>query len=378
MKQIAIVLAAAVLVGMVRVDFDSSGTELKLGPGQAMSEDQEAASTLPKPMGANPVGRISFCLVGSPQKDVPEGQKKDPKREFTVQVWYPAEARAGAEGKPAPWLPPDSLPAEEKGFLAMRLRQSKDPAANDIPKVLRTVVVHAREEVPLAAAPEKLPVLVFSAGSQTLPSTYSFLVEDLASRGFVVAGYGPTVMGHGTWKGDLTQVLDQLEAWNKTQGHKFFGRLGLDRIGAFGHSFGASAVLSVAAADKRVKAIVLIDGTGQPEETRAIPTLVLSSEGAAFAQSHPGVAHEKAKARRQIMQRAKPGIEITLLGAEHLSFTDMAVINAFCMPGDGKAFTDTTRAVVGEFFGEYLLGKHSNLIEKGSAKYPLAKIETLP
>ena len=78
---------------------------------------------------------------------------------------------------------------------------------------------------------------------------------------------------------------------------------------------------------------------------------------------------------RWLSMHAKPGIQITLLGTEHMSFTDMAVLKAFNLPGDGKAFIDTTRAVVGEFFGQHLLGKHSELIEKGSAKYPLAKIE---
>ena len=66
-----------------------------------------------------------------------------------------------------------------------------------------------------------------------------------------------------------------------------------------------------------------------------------------------------------------------MLGAVHMSFTDMAVIEGFALPGDGKAFIATTRAVLAEYFGQYLLGKHSELIEKGSAKYPLAKIETL-
>ena len=73
---------------------------------------------------------------------------------------------------------------------------------------------------------------------------------------------------------------------------------------------------------------------------------------------------------------SKPGTQVTLLGAAHMSFTDMAVIKAFELPGDGKAFIDSTRAVIGGFFGQYLLGEHSELIEKGSAKYPLAKVET--
>ncbi|MCX6928213.1 MAG: hypothetical protein NT154_34135, partial [Verrucomicrobia bacterium] len=224
-----------------------------------------------------------------------------------------------------------------------------------------------------ADSPKRFPVLLFAAGSQQIPSEYSCLTEDLASRGFVVVGYGPTVMGGRTWRDDLTQVLDQLGVWNTTPGHMFFGRLNLDLIGAFGHSFGASAVSIIAAYDKRLKAIVLIDGGGRPEDARAIPALILNSGGADAARKVPDA--DTAIARNVYLQWSKPGIQVTLLGAVHMSFTDMAVINAFGLPGDGKAFIDTTRAVIGGLFGQYLLGKHSELIEKGSAKYPLAKVE---
>jgi hypothetical protein len=332
------------------------------------------AQSLPEPTGAYPVGRITYHLVDASRGD-DQGTHKDHKREFMVQVWYPAQPKA--EGKPAPWIPADRALLEEKGFLAVLLRRSSDPSAKDIPKALASVVVRAREEVPLAASPKRFPALLFSSGSQTIPSTYSFLVEDLASRGFVVVGYGPTVIGHGTWKGDLTHILDQLRAWNKTEGHMFFGRLDLDRIGAFGHSAGGNAVATIAANDTRLKAIVLIDpGMVRPDDGPSIPTLILKSEGVDFNRKNPGVAKEKAKTRDEYVRKAKPGIQITLVGAVHMSFTDMAALKAFDLPGDGKAFTDTTRAVVGEFFGQYLLGKHSELIEKGSAKYPLAKIDT--
>jgi hypothetical protein len=317
------------------------------------------AQSLPEPTGSYPVGRITFQLV-------------DDKREFVVQAWYPAQS--GADGTRAPWVPADQLSHEEKGFVGMMLRRSTAPSAEDVSNVLTSVVVHAREGVPLADSPKRFPVLLFAAGSQQIPSEYSCLTEDLASRGFVVVGYGPTVMGGRTWRNDLTQVLDQLGVWNTTQGHRFFGRLNLDRIGAFGHSFGASAVSIIAAYDKRLKAIVLIDGGGRPEDARAIPAVILNSGGADGAPKVPGA--ETAIARKVYLQWSKPGIQITLLGAVHMSFTDMAVIKAFELPGDGKAFIDSTRAVTGGFFGQYLLGEHSELIEKGSHKYPLVKVET--
>jgi pimeloyl-ACP methyl ester carboxylesterase len=317
------------------------------------------AQALPEPTGSYPVGRITFHLV-------------DDKREFTVQAWYPA--RPGAEGKPAPWVPADRLGHEEKGFVGMMLRKSTAPAAKDVSKVLTSVVVHAREGVPPADSPKRFPVILFAAGSQQIPSEYSCLTEDLASRGFVVVGYGPTVMGERTWRNDLTQVLDQLGVWNTTKKHQFFGRLNLDQIGAFGHSFGAGAISIIAAYDKRLKAIVLIDGGGRPEDARTIPALILNSGGADGARKVP--AAETGIARDLYLKWSKPGIRVTLLGAAHMSFTDMAVIKAFEFPGDGKAFIDSTRAVLGGFFGQYLSGEHSELIEKGSPKYPRVKVET--
>jgi hypothetical protein len=332
------------------------------------------AETLPEPTGAYPVGRVTYQLVDGSRSD-DQGSREDHKREFMVQVWYPAQSGTG--GKPAVWLPADTARLEEKGYLGLLLRASSDPAAKDVPKVLASVVVHAREEMPVAGSARRFPVLVFAAGSQTIASTYSSVVEDLASRGFVVIGYGPTVMGHGTWKGDLTHVLDQLGAWNTTQGHLFFGRLDLDHIGAFGHSAGGNAVSAIAASDRRLKAIVLIDpGMVRPEDGAAIPILILKSEDVEFKRRRPDVVEEKKKTRDEYVGKAKPGMQITLLGAVHMSFTDMAVIKAFGLPGDGKAFIDTSRAVIGGFFGQYLLGEHCELIEKGSAKYPLAKIDT--
>lgn len=123
-------------------------------------------------------------LVAASRPDEKASQP-DAKRQFMVQVWYPAQA--GYENKPANWLPAERLSLEEKGFLGMLLRRPSD-SPKDIPRILTSVVVHAHEEVPLAASPKPFPVLLFSAGSQTIPSTYSCLVEDLASRGFVVAG----------------------------------------------------------------------------------------------------------------------------------------------------------------------------------------------
>jgi len=143
------------------------------------------AQTLPEPNGAYPVGRITYHLVDAARND-DQGSHKDHKREFMVDVWYPAQS--GTEGKPAPWLLADWARWEEKGHVGIRLRRSSDPSAKDISRFMASVVVHAREEIPLAASPQRFPVLLFSSGSLMFPSAYSSLVEDLASHGFVIIG----------------------------------------------------------------------------------------------------------------------------------------------------------------------------------------------
>jgi dienelactone hydrolase len=259
------------------------------------------------------------------------------------------------------------------------------------------VVVHAREEVPLASSPKRFPVILLAPGSISFPSKYTSLAEDLASHGFVVVGDVPVGNGitvpfpagnvtpgysgamFAEWAGDLIYELDQLMVWNETRGHPFFERLDLKRVGAFGHSAGGLIVSRIPHMDNRVKAIALLDPGMVPlEDSEAIPTLILKSEDVDIARRFPDVAKEKARTRNEFVRRAKPGIQITLLGSEHLSFTDLAVIPAFARPGDGKAFIDTTRTVLREFFGQSLLGKQSELIVKASAKYPLLKIETHP
>src|SRR3954453_23503009 len=109
------------------------------------------AQSLPEPTGSYPVGRVTFQLAAD-------------QREFEVQAWYPAQA--GSEGKRAHWVPADQLSREEKGFVGMMLRKSSAPSAKDVTQVLTSVVVHARDGVPLADSPRRFPVLFFAPGGQ--------------------------------------------------------------------------------------------------------------------------------------------------------------------------------------------------------------------
>jgi dienelactone hydrolase len=342
---------------------------------------------LPQPTGAYPVGRVTCYMVDLARNDE-RGTQKDHKREFWSQIWYPAER--GSQGKAAAWMLPEwvRLGADYHDLLA----KSQDPAARDAQKYLASVVVHAHEDLPMASTPERFPVILLAPGSISFPSKYSSLAEDLASHGFIVVGDAPVGNGltvpfpagnvtpgytgemFGLWTGDLIYELDQLKVWNETKGHRFYGRVDLGRIGAFGHSAGGLIVARIPRMDKRVKAIALLDpGYVGAEDGEAIPVLIFKSD-------HKDSPNARAKARteNEYAQKAKPGIHMKVIGAEHASFTDLAVIPGFARPGDGKAFHETIRAVLREFFGEFLSGEHSELLVKGSDKYPLLRIEKDP
>ena len=155
-----------------------------------------------------------------------------------VHVWYPAQS--GVKGRPAPWLPPEWARLKGNDYSDL-LKKSPDPSAKDVDKFLASVVVHAREEIPLAPSPQRFPAILLSPGSISFPSKYSSLAEDLASHGFVVVGNVPTgsvaavsfPAGNVTrgyrdgkdmffeWAGDLIYELDQLAVWDKTKGHEW-------------------------------------------------------------------------------------------------------------------------------------------------------------
>jgi Platelet-activating factor acetylhydrolase, isoform II len=350
---------------------------------------------LPAPSGPFAVGRTNIHVVDVSRTDA-AGSHPEKKREFMVVVWYPGEADAGSP--PAPWLSPEWVPLEAGGLLGTQLGRSSVSAAGDVLAVLRSVTGHARLKSPVAKSPQKFPMLVFGPGNFMFPNEYSSLLEEMASQGYIVMGYVPTGFvtavafpdgritprytrpDFSLWSGDMHHILDQAADWHASADSPFHGRIDLDRIGMFGHSASATAIGMLAHSDKRVRAALVLDpGLLRPQDATALPFLLLNAENADYVRLHPNDPDIAAmiKQRADFYRVSKPGIQVTLVGADHNSFTDMAVIKAFSRPGDGNAFIATTRAFVREFFGEFLLGKRSELIRGGSAQYPIAKVESI-
>src|SRR5690606_8646007 len=82
------------------------------------------------------------------------------------------------------------------------------------------------------------------------------------------------------WAGDVVFVLNQLTEMN-TSDPLLAGRLALEHIGAFGHSFGGATVVQAAYEDSRIKAVINMDGTlygDVAEAGLALPFMLMRSD----------------------------------------------------------------------------------------------------
>jgi dienelactone hydrolase len=268
-----------------------SGLALPLGllaaratPARAAGSAGSAGSprlTLPAPAGPYRLGTTSLYLIDRSRPDpwVPAIRF----RGLVIQVWYPACA---VDGYPrVPYFTPILARAYEK--------------YSGIPVALNWPVTDARLGAPVQQREGGWPVVLYSPGLGDERSDTTCLVEELASRGYVVVTIdhlhdsGVVELPDGTLEtiavpppppddspqttkeidsrvADVRFVLDQLavisHGGNPDQAHRPLPRglhraLDLHRVGMFGHSDGGSTTGHAMHADARIKAGVNLDGT---------------------------------------------------------------------------------------------------------------------
>jgi predicted dienelactone hydrolase len=245
---------------------------------------------LPAPTGPYAVGTRILHLVDASRPDdgahAPSGH-----RELMVQVWYPA-------------APPDAGPdaAPDAPYEPYRRRLETTFGSSYQTRIL----THSRHEAPVldpativsSAGHAGLPLLIFNPAWEGQRTQSTFLMEDLASHGYIVAavdhtGYGgPVAFPDGrvvrgydifplfdftsrsvdqeyqqgapvvkTMAEDDSFVITELLAANADPASPFHGRIDPQRIGALGHSFGGATAVEVALEDARVKAAVNSSGS---------------------------------------------------------------------------------------------------------------------
>lgn len=336
---------------------------------------------LPPPSGTQTIGTATLHLVDRSRVDQPAGTEVP--RELMVQLWYPA---APSGGRPASYMSPGLAGAIE---TTMGL-----PAGT-----FGSLPTHAADAVPVAAG--RHPLLLFSHGLGTMREIHAALLEELASRGYVVAaishtydaglvefpdgrlvsGVAPAAPSASerrllltTRVADFRFVLDQLTLLATAPTGLLSGRLDLRKVGTLGHSFGGATAASAMLADSRIRAGVDLDGRIWGKVVRKgldRPFMLLIGDALGGT---PTADQARFFARLRAERYA-----LHLAGAGHFSFTDLGSF-APALPGLDELFDigsidparadRAIRAYVRAFFDTALLGRRDPLLAGPSSAYP--------
>jgi predicted dienelactone hydrolase len=187
------------------------------------------------------------------------------------------------------------------------------------------------------------PVILFSHGLGGSRAGSAYLGKHWSARGYLcvflqhTGDDSPRLENVLLRAKDVPAVLDQLEKWNKTQGHALAGRLDLTRIGMSGHSFGAVTTQAVSGQkfsgrlslnDPRIKAALLFSPSsprrpGEDPKTAfgsvKIPWMLMTGT--------KDVGNPDVKLRLAVFPALPPGgkYELVLDGARHSAFADPAL-----------------------------------------------------
>lgn len=340
------------------------------------------ALSLPEPTGPLPVGRTPVHLVDVERADP---WRPGERRELMVSLWYPAVPN----GAPSPYT--------TKAVSAAIVESAGLPVAPDI---LTTVETHSADRA--RALPGRRPLVVLSPGAGLSRESLTSLAEDLASRGYVVAGVDHTyeargvefpdgrvagcllcerensaALGERVARGrsaDLGFVLDEL-----THGRLWRHAPAIDarHIAVVGHSLGGAAAAVTIADDPRVDAGINMDGTFQVdfhETGMDRPFLMLGS-----ASHEPGASDGTDWPDN--FARLAAGQWLQVPTANHGSFTDQLLLLdqlGTPLPGGyvgGARGIEITSAYVGAFLDRHLRGMHSPLLDGPSDAFPEVEFE---
>jgi predicted dienelactone hydrolase len=263
------VLGIVLLLGALRLEH---GTEL----------------TLPIPTGRFAVGRAIYDWVDDANVDT-LAPVAGTKRELLVWVWYPAESVPSTTEQSIAvddYIPPE---LQQTGARAL------PPILSLLTRDLSKVHSHSIPNADVLTQQPSYPVVILRSGASTEVVNYSTLAEDLASHGYVVVGFDApyrtrtVVFPDGrviertpennpefyegqpqavrlnellaAWTADMRFILDRLEQLNASDpSGKFKGRLDMNRVGVFGHSFGGAQAAQFCHEDPRCKAGIDVDG----------------------------------------------------------------------------------------------------------------------
>ncbi|MEW6016011.1 MAG: family membership [Candidatus Zixiibacteriota bacterium] len=366
--------------------------------------------TLPTPTGSFAVGRATFHWVDSLRVDSLSPQPLT-KRELGVWIWYPASRMAADSVVAYDHADWESASDTQLGFALADLfwRDS------------RKIHPHSIKKGRISDKQAKYPIILMKSGIGTMAADYTTYAEDLASHGYVVVGSDApystfrivfpggrvverTAEGNpgefeyfsedrirvlnrllGIWTEDTRFVLNKLEQLNSAESsNQFFGRLDIQSVGVFGHSFGGATAAQFCLDEPRCKAGVDLDGAPYGSVIKNgihKPFMFLLAD-------HGGETDSVSVQIRTNIENIydswpQEHYWIRLQGAKHFNFSDrplqteIVTSRIFGATGSigGRRGLEVSSSCLRTFFDRYLKGSPAASIRDLPGKYPEVRFE---
>ncbi len=351
------------------------------------------------PSGPHAVGTVTFVLTDESRKELYSG--KDEPRKYMIELWYPA-VRPGANLQPAPWMPNAEIVA---------------PAIADYIKLPHFFLNHltlakssAYENIPSNRSDGPYPVLVFSHGWNGFRQQSTFLMQELASHGYVVVAlehpYGSrlTVFPDGTivpnnpaalpkgkpdaeyeaaarilvnqWAGDIGYALDFLKNLNENDPNGQFTHLmDLEKVGVFGHSTGGGATIQFCGTDARCKVGLTLDAFTRPISLEVLDSGTKQPFFYMFSELWP--FQRNTELFNRYYSHVDPSNHVvTILGADHYDFSDLPALSPLAPqlglkgPINGERVQKIINTYVLAFFDQQFRGIPSTLFNGPQSEFP--------
>jgi dienelactone hydrolase len=339
---------------------------------------------VPAPTGANVVGTRVLDLVDSTRKDPysPSGAT----RALSIRMWYPVSTHFSQNCRMADYTSPKVWE-----YFAQLVGVPSFPVATN-----------SCQDATVAEGAH--PVVVFSPGLTGTFTDYTFLMEDLASRGYIALAVnhtyeatavefsdgrfvrsvvgshlgGPVPRDQKTTSfaldvrlKDLSFVIDQIARLNVRRDSPFLGRFDLSKIAVAGHSVGGLTALLTSQSDPHVKVAILIDPVLPdvlPGATTK-PVLLLTADRQQWAANECSLWRNLHSSR----------LAVSLQGSEHLALSDWIWLTKDAVrtgPMGPEKTMSAMRDYVAAFLDTNLRGiGTSPLVNGPSPNYPDARVK---
>ncbi|MGY8774478.1 hypothetical protein [Spongiibacter tropicus] len=238
-----------------------------------------------------------------------------------------------AESVTAQWLMPGSYDVSYFDVTLTddtRATQANGDFAGSDQRLLKTRIWHPN---PIHS---RAPLIIYSHGFMSTRTGGSYLAEQLASHGYIVAAMdypltnfnapgGPLVKDVVNQPGDIRFLLDQFLSWDQEKGHDFYEAIDSKRIAVMGLSLGGMTSTMAAfhprMRDPRIAAAISIAGPSNvfaPDfyRQRSLPYMMIASPIDALVNYEDNAQH---------LPEQVPGATLVSIDkASHTGFADMA------------------------------------------------------